>query len=116
MKKTLLAAVALCAIAAGSAHAEMSGGTVKIGVMNDMSGLYADLSGQGSVIAAQMALEDFGGNVNGTKVEFVSADHQNKPDIGSNVVRQWFDVDGVDVVVDVPTSSVALAVNDIAKE
>ncbi|HEX6101872.1 MAG TPA: ABC transporter substrate-binding protein [Alphaproteobacteria bacterium] len=116
MKKTLLAAVALCAIAAGSAHAEMSGGTVKIGVMNDMSGLYADLSGQGSVIAAQMALEDFGGNVNGTKVEIVSADHQNKPDIGSNVVRQWFDVDGVDVVVDVPTSSVALAVNDIAKE
>ena len=116
MKKTLLAAVALCAIAAGSAHAEMSGGTVKIGVLNDMSGLYADLSGQGSVIAAQMALEDFGGNVNGTKVEIVSADHQNKPDIGSNVVRQWFDVDGVDVVVDVPTSSVALAVNDIAKE
>ena len=116
MKKTLLAAAALCALAAGAAHAEMSGGTVKIGVMNDMSGLYADLSGQGSVIAAQMALEDFGGNVNGTKVEFVSADHQNKPDIGSNVVRQWFDVDGVDVVVDVPTSSVALAVNDIAKE
>ena len=116
MKKTLLAAVALCAIAAGSAHAEMSGGTVKIGVMNDMSGLYADLSGQGSVIAAQMALEDFGGKVNGTKDEIVSADHQNKPVIGSNVVRQWFDVDGVDVVVDVPTSSVALAVNDIAKE
>ena len=116
MKKTLLAAAALCALAAGAAHAEMSGGTVKIGVMNDMSGLYADLSGQGSVIAAQMALEEFGGNVNGTKVEIVSADHQNKPDIGSNVVRQWFDVDGVDVVVDVPTSSVALAVNDIAKE
>jgi branched-chain amino acid transport system substrate-binding protein len=116
MRKTLLAAAALGALAAGAAHAEMSGGTVKIGVMNDMSGLYADLSGQGSVIAAQMALEEFGGSVNGTKVEFVSADHQNKPDIGSNVVRQWFDVDGVDVVVDVPTSSVALAVNDIAKE
>jgi branched-chain amino acid transport system substrate-binding protein len=116
MRKTLLAAAALGALAAGAAHAEMSGGTVKIGVMNDMSGLYADLSGQGSVIAAQMALEEFGGSVNGTKVEIVSADHQNKPDIGSNVVRQWFDVDGVDVVVDVPTSSVALAVNDIAKE
>jgi branched-chain amino acid transport system substrate-binding protein len=116
MKKTLLAAAALCALATGTAQAEMSGGTVKIGVLNDMSGLYADLAGQGSVIAAQMALEEFGGSVNGTKVEIVSADHQNKPDIGSNVARQWFDVDGVDVIVDVPTSSVALAVNDIAKE
>ncbi|MDF2764507.1 MAG: transporter substrate-binding protein [Rhodospirillales bacterium] len=116
MKKTLLAAAALCAIAAGSAHAEMSGGTVKIGVLNDMSGLYADLAGQGSVIAAQMALEEFGGNVNGTKVEIVSADHQNKPDIGSNVARQWYDVDGVDVIVDVPTSSVALAINDVTRE
>ena len=115
MKKTLLAAAALC-LAAGAAEAEMTGNVVKIGVMNDMSGLYADLSGQGSVIAAQMALEEFGGNVGGTKVEIVSADHQNKPDIGSNIVRQWFDVDGVDVVVDVPTSSVALAVNDITKE
>jgi branched-chain amino acid transport system substrate-binding protein len=63
-----------------------------------------------------MALEEFGGNVNGTKVEIVSADHQNKPDIGSNVARQWFDVDGVDVIVDVPTSSVALAINDVTKE
>jgi branched-chain amino acid transport system substrate-binding protein len=116
MKKTLLAAAALCALAAGAAQAEMSGGVVKIGVLNDMSGLYADLSGQGSVIAAQMALEEFGGTVNGTKVEIVSADHQNKPDIGSNVARQWFDVDGVDVIVDVPTSSVALAVNDITRE
>jgi branched-chain amino acid transport system substrate-binding protein len=116
MKKTLLAAAALCAFAAGTAQAEMSGGVIKIGVLNDMSGLYADLAGQGSVIAAQMALEDFGGNVNGTKVEIVSADHQNKPDIGSNVARQWFDVDGVDVVVDVPTSSVALAINDVTRE
>jgi branched-chain amino acid transport system substrate-binding protein len=116
MKRTLLAAAALCAFAAGTAQAEMSGGVVKIGVLNDMSGLYADLSGQGSVVAAQMALEEFGGNVNGTKVEIVSADHQNKPDIGSNVARQWFDVDGVDVIVDVPTSSVALAINDVTKE
>jgi ABC-type branched-subunit amino acid transport system substrate-binding protein len=116
MRKTLLAAAALCALAGGAANAEMSGGTVKIGVLNDMSGLYADLSGQGSVIAAQMALEEFGGNVNGTKVEIVSADHQNKPDIGSNVARQWYDVDGVDVIVDVPTSSVALAINDVTRE
>jgi branched-chain amino acid transport system substrate-binding protein len=115
MKKTLLAAAALCALAAGSAHAEMSGGTVKIGVLNDMSGLYADLAGQGSVIAAQMAVEDFG-SLEGAKIEIVSADHQNKPDIGSNVARQWFDVDGVDVIVDVPTSSVALAINDVTRE
>jgi branched-chain amino acid transport system substrate-binding protein len=116
MKKALLAAAALCALATGTAQAEMSGGVVKIGVLNDMSGLYADLAGQGSVIAAQMALEEFGGSVNGTKVEIVSADHQNKPDIGSNVARQWFDVDGVDVIVDVPTSSVALAINDVTRE
>jgi branched-chain amino acid transport system substrate-binding protein len=116
MKKTLLAAAALCALAGGAAHAEMSGGVVKIGVLNDMSGLYADLSGQGSVIAAQMALEEFGGSVDGIKVEIVSADHQNKPDIGSNVARQWYDVDGVDVIVDVPTSSVALAINDVTRE
>ena len=116
MRRTLLAAAALSVLAAGAANAEMTGGVVKIGVLNDMSGLYADLSGQGSVIAAQMALEEFGGSVNGTKVEIVSADHQNKPDIGSNVARQWFDVDGVDVIVDVPTSSVALAVNDITRE
>ncbi len=116
MRKTLIAAAALSALGAGAAQAEMSGGVVKIGVLNDMSGLYADLSGQGSVVAAQMALEEFGGSVNGTKVEIISADHQNKADIGSNIARQWFDVDGVDVIVDVPTSSVALAVSDITRE
>ena len=116
MKRTLLAAAALCAFAAGTAQAEMSGGVVKIGVLNDMSGLYADLSGQGSVVAAQMALEEFGGNVNGTKVEIVSADHQNKPDVGSTIARQWYDQDGVDLILDVPTSSVALAVNQITRE
>jgi branched-chain amino acid transport system substrate-binding protein len=82
--------------------------------MNDQSGLYADLAGQGSVEAARMAVEDVGDI--GAAVEVLSADHQNKPDIGSNVVRQWIDVDGVDVIVDVPTSSVALAVSEIVKE
>ena len=114
MKKTLLAAAALCALATGTAQAEMSGGTVKIGVLNDMSGLYADLAGQGSVIAAQMALEEFGGSVNGTKVEIVSADHQNKPDVGSSIVNKWFDTEGVDLVIDVPNSGVALATSEIA--
>jgi branched-chain amino acid transport system substrate-binding protein len=108
-------AVAL-ALGCASAQAQYSDGVIKIGVMNDMSGTYADLSGQGSVIAARMAVEDFGAAAKGMKVEIVGADHQNKPDIGSNVVRQWIDVDKVDVIVDVPTSSVALAVSDIVKE
>ena len=114
--KTWLAAGALC-VAAGSAQAQFSDGTIKIGVMNDQSGLYADLTGQGSVWAAKKAIEDFCKSTKcHDKIEVVFADHQNKPDIGSNVVRQWFDVDKVDVVVDVPTSSVALAVNTITKE
>jgi branched-chain amino acid transport system substrate-binding protein len=100
----------------GHAHAQMSGNVVKIGVLNDQSSLYADISGSGSVVAARMAVEDVGGKVNGVPIEVVFADHQNKPDVGSNIVRQWIDRDGVDVVVDVPTSSVALAVNEIVKE
>ncbi len=88
---------------------------VKIGVLNDQSGLYADLSGQGSVLAAKLAVEDFGGKVDGTPIEVIFADHQNKPDVGSNIARQWFDVDKVDVIVDVPTSSVALAINEVTK-
>jgi branched-chain amino acid transport system substrate-binding protein len=111
-------AAGACAIAllSGAAQAEISGNAVKIGVMNDQSGLYADLAGQGSVEAARMAVEDIGGSVGGAAIEVLSADHQNKPDVGSNVVRQWIDVEDVDVIVDVPTSSVALAVNEIVKE
>jgi len=100
-----------------AAHAQFSDGVIKIGVMNDQSGTYADLSGQGSVWAARKAVEDFcKASPCHDKIEVVFADHQNKPDVGSNIVRQWYDVDKVDVVVDVPTSSVALAVNNIAKE
>jgi branched-chain amino acid transport system substrate-binding protein len=114
----LLVAGALASIAAapGVANAQISDDLIKIGVMNDMSGLYADLGGQGSVVAVQMAVEDFGAAGKGMKVEVVSADHQNKPDVGSSIARQWFDTDRVDVIVDVPTSSVALAVNQVAKE
>jgi branched-chain amino acid transport system substrate-binding protein len=104
------------ALLSGAAQAEISGDAVKIGVMNDQSGLYADLAGQGSVEAARMAVEDSSGSVGGAQIEVLSADHQNKPDVGSNIVRQWIDVDGVDVIVDVPTSSVALAVTEIVKE
>ena len=106
-------ALAIALGTAGAAHAQT---TVKIGVLTDMSSLYADLSGQGSAIAARMAVEDFGAEKKGLKVEFVSADHQNKPDVGSTIARQWLDVDKVDVIVDVPNSAVALAVNGIVKE
>src|SRR5687767_2602474 len=108
------AAVALAL--AGSAQAQVSGNVVKIGVMSDMSSLYADIGGPGSVAAARMAVQDFGADKKGMKVEIVSADHQNKPDVGSSVARQWYDVDGVDAIVDVPTSSVALAVNQVTRE
>jgi branched-chain amino acid transport system substrate-binding protein len=111
------AALTLSAAAqVGIAWAQFTGEGVKIGVMNDMSGLYADLSGQGSVEAARLAIADFGGTVNGKKIELVSADHQNKPDVGGAIARQWYDNDGVDAIVDVPTSSVALAVQDVARE
>jgi branched-chain amino acid transport system substrate-binding protein len=90
--------------------------TVKIGVLNDQSSLYADLSGQGSVVAAKLAIEDSGIEKRGFKIDVISADHQNKPDVGSSISRQWLDVDKVDVIVDVPTSSVALAVNDVVRQ
>ena len=91
----LLVAGALASLAAipGAANAQISGDVIKIGVLNDMSGLYADLAGQGSVAAARMAVEDFGAEKKGMKVEIISADHQNKPDVGSSIARQWFDTD-----------------------
>jgi len=112
--KTLLAATALGALMASPALAQQI--SVKAGVLNDRSGLYADLSGEGSVIAARLAVEDFKAADKGIKVEIVSADHQNKPDVGSTIARQWYDQDGVDLILDVPTSSVALAVNQITRE
>jgi branched-chain amino acid transport system substrate-binding protein len=88
---------------------------VKIGVLTDMSSLYADLGGPGSVVAAKMAVADFGGTLDGRKIAVVSADHQNKPDIGAAIARKWFDADGVDMITDLTTSSVALAVQEIAR-
>ncbi|KMO40418.1 ABC transporter permease [Methylobacterium variabile] len=88
----------------------------KIGVLNDRSGVYADITGEGSAAAARMAVEDFKAREKGIEVTVVGADHQNKPDIGANVARSWYDKEGVDVIVDVPTSSVALAVNEITRE
>src|SRR5688572_19565059 len=113
--KTLAAAVSL-ALSAGAAQAQVSGNVVKIGVMSDMSSLYADIGEPGSVAAARMAVDDFGAAKKGMKVEIVSADHQNKPDVGSSVARQWYDAEGVDAIFDVPTSSVALAVNQVTRD
>jgi branched-chain amino acid transport system substrate-binding protein len=117
--KALLAATCTLALAttlSSGASAQVSGDAVKIGVLNDQSGLYADFGGRGSVIAAQMAVEDFGGKVLGKPIQVLSADHQNKPDVGSNIARQWFDQDGVDAIADLTTSSVALAVQEIGKQ
>ena len=112
--KTFLAATALAGMMASPALAQQI--SVKAGVLNDRSGVYADLSGEGSVIAARMAVEDFKAAEKGIKVDIVSADHQNKPDVGSTIARQWYDQDGVDLILDVPTSSVALAVSQITKD
>ncbi|MCC5977779.1 MAG: ABC transporter substrate-binding protein [Salinarimonas sp.] len=111
-RKLLYGLSAIALMSATSAHAI----DVKLGVLTDMSGLYADLTGQGSVWATRKAIEDFGAEEKGWNVEVVFADHQNRPDVGSTVVRQWFDTDDVDAVVDVPTSSVALAVNELTAD
>jgi len=113
--RNLSAGVGFLLLTMTAAFAQVSGDVVKIGVLNDQSGVYADLAGPGSVTAAKMAVEDFGGKVLGKPIEVIFADHQNKPDVATPIVNQWIDVDNVDVVVDVPTSSVALAVQEITK-
>ncbi|SOY50598.1 Amino acid/amide ABC transporter substrate-binding protein, HAAT family (plasmid) [Cupriavidus taiwanensis] len=103
-------------LTASTAQAEITDGVVRIGVLNDQTGVYAGLAGPGSVWAAKKAVQDFAPEKHGLKVEIVAADHQNKPDVGASIARRWFDVDKVDAIVDVPTSSVVLAVNQVAKE
>jgi branched-chain amino acid transport system substrate-binding protein len=115
-KRTVIGMAVAAAVSLGTAHAQVSDGIVKIGVLTDMSSLYTDLAGAGSVVAAKLAVEDSGIEKRGYKVEVISADHQNKPDVGSNVARQWYDVDKVDVIVDTPNSGVALAVSQITKD
>jgi branched-chain amino acid transport system substrate-binding protein len=119
MSSRLSLAAASCAaalFAAASASAQISDDVVKIGVLTDMSSLYSDATGKGSVIAAEMAAADFGGKVKGKPIEVIAADHQNKPDVGSNIARSWYDTEKVDTIVDVPTSSIALAVQKITQE
>lgn len=113
---TLTKGLLLSAALIFSAAPTLAETAIKIGVLNDRSGIYADLSGEGSVIAARMAVEDFDAAHKGITVDIVSADHQNKPDVAANIARQWYDQDGVDLIVDVPTSSAAFAVGDITRE
>src|SRR3954463_13886531 len=112
MKSSLLAFVAMGALmVAAPASAQ-----VKIGILNDQSGVYADYGGKYSVEAAKMAIDDFGGSVLGQKIEIISADHQNKPDLGVSIARRWYEVEGVDMITELTTSSVALAVHDLSKQ
>ena len=94
----------------------LSDGKVRIGVLTDLNGPYRDFAGPGSVIATQMAIEDFGGSMGGTPIEVVSADHQNKPDVGSAIAREWFSIGGVDMIIDMPNSAVALAVQQVGAD
>jgi branched-chain amino acid transport system substrate-binding protein len=97
-------------------QSKVSGDVVKIGVLTDLTGVYADLGGPGSVLAAQMAIDDFGGKVLGKPIELVSADHQNKADVAATRAREWFDRDGVDMITDLPNSAAALAVSGVGKD
>jgi branched-chain amino acid transport system substrate-binding protein len=115
--KTMLLAGALATLAcASAAQAQVSDDVVKIGVLTDMAGVTADITGKGSVIAAEMAVREFGGTVLGKPIQIVSADHQHKADVGLGIARQWLDVDKVDAIVDVPNSAVALAIQSLARD
>jgi len=107
---------ALSLLAIGAAHAEISDNVVRIGVLNDINGVFQDTNGMGSVEAARMAAEDFNGGGKDIKVEIVYADHQNKPDVGTAIARKWLDVDKVDAIVDVPNSAVGLGINALLRD
>ncbi|MCP3461712.1 ABC transporter substrate-binding protein [Bradyrhizobium sp. CCGUVB23] len=116
MKSALLAAAAVSVLLAAPATAQNANQGVKIGILNDQSGVYADYGGKWSVEAAKMAIEDFGGEVLGHKIELVTADHQNKPDLATSIARRWYDVENVDMITELTTSSVALAIHELSKE
>jgi len=115
LKRWVIGVFAMLLLIPAASRAEIAKDTIKIGVLTDMSGLYSDLSGAGAVEAVRMAIADFGGALNGKKIEIVSADHQNKPDVATAIARKWFDQDGVDMIIDLTTSSVALAVQEVAR-
>jgi branched-chain amino acid transport system substrate-binding protein len=114
--RTFCVCVSAMVLLGGAAQAQMSDDVIKIGVLNDRSGLYADIGGEGSAVAARMAAEEFGNAINGAPIEIIVADHQNKADLGSTIARQWIDTEAVDVIADVPNSAVALAVQEVTSE
>jgi branched-chain amino acid transport system substrate-binding protein len=117
MRKTLLASAALAVVLSAPALAQqISGDVVRIGVLTDLSGVYADFGGQGAVEAARMAVADFGGKLNGKPIEIIAADHQNKPDVGASKAREWYDTQGVDLITESLNSAVALSVVKVATE
>src|SRR4051795_13129535 len=116
MRRNIIAALALLLWGAGLTASAVAQQPVKLGVLNDQTGLYADLSGMGSVHAARMAVEDFGGKVMGRPIEVIFADHQNKPDVGATLARQWIENDKVNAILDIPTSAVGLAVQEVARD
>ena len=115
-KLSIIGALAAAMLASTAAHAQVSDDIVKIGVLTDMNGPASTPTGQGSVTAAQMAIDDFGGKVLGKPISLIVGDHQLKPDIGGGIARRWYDVDQVDLIIDVPVSAVGLAVQNIANE
>ena len=116
MKRALILAALIAVIMPHEADAQISGEALKIGILTDMAGVTADITGKGSLVAAEMAVAEIGGTLLGKPVQVISADHQHKADVGAAIVRRWFDVEGVSAVFDVPNSGVALAVQGIAKE
>src|SRR5262249_52024357 len=115
-RSLVLAGVLAAVLTPGTGKAEYRGGTIQIRVLNDQSGLHADIAGTSSVWMARKAAEDFGAAAKGRKGEIIGGDHQNQPDMGLSIARQWFDVDKVDAIADVPTSSVALAINELTRD
>jgi hypothetical protein len=116
MRTILLAGVTLVAFTSGPVSAQFSDNLIKIGVLTDRSGIYSDINGEGSVVAARLAAEEFGNKVAGAPIEIITGDHQNKADIAANLARGWIDTDKVDVVADVPNSAAALAVQGITRD
>jgi branched-chain amino acid transport system substrate-binding protein len=115
--RTIHCTVVIAAVVASNcANAQYSEGTVKIGILTDMSGIYSDIGGPGSVIAAKLAIEDFKPAAKGMKVELLSGDMQNKPDVGVSIANTWFDVDKVDVIIDGMNSGVSLAVSEVTRQ
>jgi branched-chain amino acid transport system substrate-binding protein len=115
MRRNIMTALALILWGAGLTTAAVAQQPVKLGVLNDQTGLYADLTGMGSVYATRMAVEDYGGKVLGRPIEIIFADHQNKPDVGANIARQWIENEGVNVILDLPNSAVGLAVREVTR-